>query len=70
MHAVSPSFVLDLCSKIYQKSPETYLLHIKGYEWDFEENLSPLAKQNLHAAFDYMIPFLMEKLALVSEINS
>ena len=32
MHAVSTSFVLDLCQKVYNKSPKTYLLHLKGYE--------------------------------------
>ena len=39
MHAVSPAFVLDLCRKLYGKCPETYLIHIKGYEWEFEEKL-------------------------------
>ncbi len=50
MHAVSPAFVLDLCNKIYKKSPETYLLHLKGYEWDFKEGLTPDAKHNLKEA--------------------
>ncbi len=51
MHAVSPAFVLDLCNKIYNKSPETYLLHLKGYEWDFKEGLSPEAQNNFNKAF-------------------
>ncbi len=51
MHAVSPAFVLDLCNKIYNKSPETYLLHLKGYEWDFIEGLSPKAQNNFNKAF-------------------
>ena len=53
MHAVSPAFVLDLCRKIYNKCPETYLLHIKGYEWDFEEKLSDNAIINLEKAIEF-----------------
>ena len=58
MHAVSPSFVIDLCQKLYQTSPEAWLLHIKGYEWDFKEELSENAKKNLEAAFSFLIGFL------------
>jgi len=50
MHAVSPAFVLDLCRKLYGKRPETYLLHIKGYEWEFKEELSENALPNLAKA--------------------
>ncbi|NTW32856.1 MAG: hydrogenase maturation protease [Bacteroidetes bacterium] len=53
MHAVSPAFVLDLCRKIYNKCPETYLLHIKGYEWDFKEELSSNAIINLEKAIKF-----------------
>ncbi len=53
MHAVSPAFVLDLCQKIYQKTPETRLLHIKGTTWDFKEGISDQTKKNLEAALSY-----------------
>lgn len=60
MHAVSVSFVLDLCQKIYDQSPDTYLLHIKGYEWDldFDKGLSLRAEKNLADA----VEFIKEKL--------
>lgn len=58
MHAVSPSFVVDLCQKIYGHTPEAFLLHIKGYEWDFKEGLTPSASQNLDAAFEFLLHFL------------
>jgi len=58
MHAVSPAFVVDLCRKLYKKSPDTYLIHIKGYEWEFEEKLSDDAKLNLAKA----TLFLKEKI--------
>jgi len=58
MHAVSPAFVLDLCRKLYNKTPETYLLHIKGYEWEFIEELTEEARLNLVKA----TKFIKEKL--------
>ncbi len=54
MHAVSPSYVLDLCNKIYNKIPETYLLHIKGYQWEFMCPMTEKAEKNLFAAFSYI----------------
>lgn len=68
MHAVSPSFVLDLCNKIYNKNPEAYLLHIAGYEWDFKEVLTENAKQNLKLAFEYLTQYLRKnELAIFAE---
>jgi len=58
MHAVSPAFVIDLCTKMYGKAPEAYLLHIKGYEWDFREELTPGAQTNLSLAFEFLCDFL------------
>lgn len=54
MHAVSPSYVLDLCNKIYNKTPETFLLHIKGYEWKFMEEMTERAEGNLTQAFSFL----------------
>lgn len=54
MHAVSPSYILDLCNKIYNKNPKTYLLHIKGYYWDLKEEISTEANENLIKAVDFI----------------
>lgn len=54
MHAVSPAFIVDLCKKIYHRSPETYLVHIKGYQWDFMENITSEAMQNLEKTVAFM----------------
>ncbi len=54
MHAVSPAFVLNLCNDIYNKYPETYLVHIKGYEWEFGEGLTDKAQNNLNKAIDFV----------------
>jgi hydrogenase maturation protease len=58
MHAVSPSFILHLCNHLFDKYPDCYLLHIKGYNWEVKECLSGKANANLLKAFD----FLCEKL--------
>lgn len=54
MHAVSPEYILDLCQKMYGKTPDTYLLHIKGYEWEFMSPICEKALKNLDFAFDYI----------------
>ena len=54
MHASSPAFVLNLCNELYNKFPETYLLHIKAYEFDFKEGLTEKATENLNKAIEFM----------------
>ncbi len=54
MHSASPAYVLQLCEKLFQKSPQTYLLGIKGYDWDFKEGISDNAKLNLEQSFQYL----------------
>lgn len=54
MHAASPAYVLALCNKIYNKFPETYLLQIRGYEWEFREGPSERALKNLELALEYI----------------
>ena len=65
MHSVSPSFVLDLCKKIYNYTPETFLLHIKGYEFELQEGFSDKAQKNLKLAFNF-IKELIVKLKIMS----
>jgi hydrogenase maturation protease len=59
MHAVSPGFVLELCEKLYADPPRAFLLHIKGYEWELKEGLSPEASKNLNKALDLVKPMLL-----------
>jgi hydrogenase maturation protease len=53
-HAASPGYIVHLCRDIYKKIPAAYLLHVKGYEWDFREGLSDKAKVNLEKAAQLM----------------
>jgi hydrogenase maturation protease len=54
MHSVSPEFVIGLCQEIYNDIPDAYLLHIKGYEWDFMSELSDQANKNLSSAYHFL----------------
>ena len=54
MHAASPAFILALCIKLYNKHPETWLLQIRGYEWEFQEGLSARAAKNLKSAIAFL----------------
>ena len=58
MHSASPAFILALCKKIYNRHPRTYLLQIRGYEWEFKEGISSEAVLNLRKA----VSFIKEKL--------
>jgi hydrogenase maturation protease len=62
MHAVSTSYVIDLCRKLYGKTPQAYVLHVKAYEFDFIEELTPKAAENMEAAFQFIKKFIAEKI--------
>lgn len=61
MHAVAPSFILHLCIQVFDRTPEAYLLHIKGYEWEFMAEITMRARQNLDMASLNLKKFLLEK---------
>ncbi|MEN8137058.1 MAG: hydrogenase maturation protease [Bacteroidota bacterium] len=50
MHAVSPSYLLYLCDKLFGEKPESYLLSIKGLSYHITEGLSKEASMNLDKA--------------------
>lgn len=54
LHAASPAYILALCIRLYNRHPETYLLQIRGYEWEFREGLSDEAERNLESALKYL----------------
>jgi hydrogenase maturation protease len=59
-HAASPGYIVKLCKDLFGKSPKVYLLHIKGYQWEFKEGLSEKANSNLQKAIIYMKKYLLE----------
>ena len=63
MHAVSPAFVLHLCREIFHHEPEAYLLHIRGYEWEFMGEITQKAGENLTRAVEKVQEFILQRLA-------
>ncbi|HHH53299.1 MAG TPA: hydrogenase maturation protease [Bacteroidetes bacterium] len=53
-HEASPGYIYYLCESLFNKSPKTYLLHIKGFKWDFKQGISKIAKENLYKAVSYL----------------
>ena len=53
-HAASPGYIVQLCKELFEKAPLVFLLHIKGYEWAFQEGLSERAQKNLEQAIEYI----------------
>lgn len=49
-HALSPQAVLYLCQQIYHKTPVSYLIEIKGHEWELDEGLTKNSKIALFSA--------------------
>jgi hydrogenase maturation protease len=61
MHAVSPAFILHLSNQVFDHLPEAYLLHIRGYKWEFMATMTENASKNLDIALTYLKKFLVEK---------
>ncbi|MEZ4908196.1 MAG: hypothetical protein R2771_11295 [Saprospiraceae bacterium] len=53
-HEASPGYIYYLCEKLFKKTPSAYLLHIKGYNWNFEEGISDKATKNLQKSIEYI----------------
>jgi len=60
-HGVSPQYVVGLCEALYFSKPLAYLLEIKGYEWEFREELSSGASRNIAQAFRFLTDFLCHR---------
>lgn len=66
-HAMTPSGVLFLCHELYGKQPDTYLLQIRGYEWEMLEGVSERAEKNLWHAFKFFRVQLQEWIEMEKE---
>ncbi len=54
-HSVSPGSILALCHELYRKSVRAYVLAIRGYGWEFVEELTPAAEKNLEEAYRFLV---------------
>lgn len=61
-HSMSPESVIALCGDIHGKIPETYVLAIRGYEWEMFEGLSERAIFNFNEAYSFLLEKISEML--------
>jgi Ni,Fe-hydrogenase maturation factor len=60
MHSVSPAFILHLSKEVFNHEPEAYLLHIKGYEWEFMGSMTEKGENNLMSALHFVQDFILQ----------
>lgn len=68
-HSVSPSYIQYLCSTLYNKSPDIYLLHVKGYKWDFLKEITDKARNNLSIAYDFLKEFILNNKVFLKNLS-
>lgn len=56
-HELSPETIAGLCTHVYEKTPQTYVLAVQGYEWGLKEGLSKQAQKNLAKALAFFEDF-------------
>ena len=69
MHAMLPQFILHLCQTLYDKFPMTYLMSIKGYEFEFGVKMTKDAKNNLLKALSFTEELFNNKLTAAEFSN-
>jgi hydrogenase maturation protease len=63
MHAVSPAFILHLSKEVFGREPEAYLLHIRGYEWEFMGSMTEKGDRNLLRALHFVQDFILKQMS-------
>jgi hydrogenase maturation protease len=53
-HVLPPAAVVGLCRRVYGHSPDARAIGIRGYAFDFAEELTPGARANLAQALAYI----------------
>jgi hydrogenase maturation protease len=53
-HSVSPESVLAICEDHFERKPEAWVLGIRGYEFEFVEELTPRAEKNLEESLTFV----------------
>jgi Ni,Fe-hydrogenase maturation factor len=59
-HALSPGAVLAIAAELYGRTPEAWILAIRGHRWTIGEGLSAKAEANLDSALEFLEAFLKE----------
>ncbi len=53
-HSISPESVMAICEELYSAKVPAYVLAIRGYSWNFNETMTPEAKENLDRAYSFL----------------
>jgi hydrogenase maturation protease len=53
-HIVRPQVILSIAGRYFGRSPQAFLLAIRGYEFEFKEELTSRASENLRVALDML----------------
>lgn len=65
-HSMHPQSIIGLCQELYARKPLTFILTIKGYQWQLQEGLSEQAQNNLHKAIEFLKGYLMDPARFLS----
>jgi hydrogenase maturation protease len=57
-HIVKPEVILAICHKYYARLPRAYLVGIRGYEFELQEEFTERARVNLERTLEYLRTFL------------
>jgi hydrogenase maturation protease len=68
-HSASPGYVVYLCNDLFGNKPATYLLHIRGYQWEFREGLSKKGEANLYKVLEFFKSVFKDTME-ISQIES
>ena len=61
-HEASPGYIVKLCNELFDEFPKVFLLHIKGYQWQFKEGISKLAEKNLNKSLEFIKDLILKLL--------
>lgn len=59
-HALGPEAVLAVAAELYGRTPEAWLLAVRGHRWTIGEGLSAKAEKDLGLALGFLEAFLKE----------
>ena len=59
-HAVDPGSILAICKDTFDRTPDTWLIGIRGYGFEFKEVLTEHARENWKKAVEFIILLLLE----------
>jgi hydrogenase maturation protease len=59
-HAVDPDSILAICKDTFDEAPDTWLIGIRGYEFEFTDRVTRKARENWKKAVEFITLLLLE----------